>query len=313
MKLFTLLLTTGLLSATSLMAKPQEPITPLEREIRIETQRQARSIHCGYAGLPTSNLIYIEAEVQSTAPGSYFCLMGFNVGYMGIQELGNGKRKGIFSIWEPGNPQDASANPNKVAQQEQTQVLYQGVNVEVSRFGGEGTGGKSMFDLDWQVGERIRMAVESHALPAGRSAYTGWIYDNKLAAWKRIATFSTLAARGNPTLSGSHSFVEDFKRNYASKKEVRQATFYTPSAYAKGKWHQSTAATFTGDRNRSMNIDAGPVAGGYFLKTGGETKNITTPLWGKMVPLTAEKQPANTIRDQLLKEIERINKATPAQ
>lgn len=273
-----------------------------EASIQLETKRQARSVHAGYRGLPDSTLIYIEAEMNYSAPGSYFCLMGFNVGYAGIQELPDGRKVGIFSVWDPGS-HDASARPDDVAKEYQVKVLYGGEGVDVSRFGGEGTGGKSMFNFDWKTGDRVRMAVQSAPDGKERTAYTGWIYDLPKQQWKRIASFSTLAAKGHVPLKGMYSFVEDFRRNYNSKGWVRKATFYTPSVYKDGKWFDATGASFTADRSRAMNIDGGPVAGGFFLQTGGTTKNESTPLWQTMKALPIGETMDIDIRQSLIKAI----------
>src|SRR6218665_1783451 len=73
--------------------------------------RACRSVHLAYPG-GAGDAFYNEIRVEKSAPGTYFCVCGFSSGYYGIQQLANGKRLLIFSIWDPGNQND----PNKVAE-----------------------------------------------------------------------------------------------------------------------------------------------------------------------------------------------------
>src|SRR5688572_13286804 len=54
-----------------------------------------RSVHLAYTAEP-GTAFYIETTVRSSANGTYFCAIGFNSGYFGIQELANGKKLAIF-------------------------------------------------------------------------------------------------------------------------------------------------------------------------------------------------------------------------
>ena len=101
----------------------------------------ARSVHVWYPA-EQGVVFYNEVTVDKSYPGSYFCVCGFNHGYFGIQELSQGKKVVLFSVWDPGSQN----NPDTVPQDRQVKVLYEGKDVRVSRFGNEGTGGKSMFE-----------------------------------------------------------------------------------------------------------------------------------------------------------------------
>ena len=97
----------------------------------------------------------------------------------------------------------------------------------------------------------------------------------------KIGVLSTLSHGRPPVLTGINSFVEDFWRNGESRKLVRRATFtgYASRESADAKFVPASAAWFTADANALKTVDAGPVPGGAFLQTGGETKNSTVPLW----------------------------------
>lgn len=236
-----------------------------------EAPRAARSVHLWYPA-PEGVMFYNEMIVDESHTGSYFMACGFSHGYFGIQEIRDKDDKvAIFSVWDPGNQDD----PDSVEQDRRVKVLFEGEGVNVSRFGNEGTGGKSMFPFDWKVGETYRFLL--HAAPMGnRTAYTAFIYLNDEKEWKRLATFATLA--NSDLLKGYYSFVEDFWRNGESARQVRRARYgngWVKSA--EGHWIALTRSVFTADRTPTMNIDSGLKDGWYYLATGGDVEN-TLPL-----------------------------------
>lgn len=232
-----------------------------------------RSVHLGYPA-EESVAFYNEATVQASAEGTYFMVCGFRMGYFGLQELANGKKVVLFSVWEPGKQN----NPNATPEERRVRLLKQGDAVRVKRFGGEGTGGQSFFDFDWKLGETYKFLVR--AAPDGeRTAYAGYLYLPKRKEWKHLVTFSTLA--GGKMLRGCYSFVEDFRRNRISTTKVRKAAFGNGWVQdGKGNWHPLRRARFTADANPVTNIDGGLADERYFLATGGETENTHTKLRG---------------------------------
>jgi len=223
--------------------------------------------------------------VANSAEGTYFCVCGFNRGYYGIQELTNGKKVIIFSVWDPGRQNDPSA----VAEEERVKLLYQGEGVRIRRFGGEGTGGQSFFDYDWKVGETYRFLVTAK-VEDKRTAFAAHFFVPEKREWKHLVTFSTLTA--GKYLSGYYSFVEDFRRNRISATKVRNAQFGNGWIQTKdGQWVALTRAQFTADRNPVMNINAGVEGGKFFLATGGNTQNTDTPLGQSINRSSADKPP----------------------
>src|SRR5262249_23708686 len=112
-----------------------------------------RSVHLRYPAA-AGVAFYNEVTVAQSAPGTYFAVCGWDTGYYGIQELGNGKKLLIFSVWDSGQN-----DPKAVAKDQRVQLLHKDKAVRVGRFGGEGTGGQSFFDYDWQVGQTYRLLV----------------------------------------------------------------------------------------------------------------------------------------------------------
>lgn len=235
--------------------------------------RLAPSVHLGYA-MPEASELYIEATVQSSAPGSYFMSIGFGGGYFGIQEKANGEKVVIFSVWD----KHAGDNPQAVPEEKRVKNPFTGEGVMVKRFGGEGTGGQSFFDYDWEIGTTCRFLVKARPVKDW-TEYTGYFYMTKKKKWKKLVTFSTYST--GQRLTGFHSFVEDFRRNFDSYARVRKAHF--TNAWGKtpdGKWIPVKQARFTRDGNPHVNIDAGSIENGFFLQTGGDSVNETIKLWG---------------------------------
>ncbi|MBM4017826.1 MAG: DUF3472 domain-containing protein [Planctomycetes bacterium] len=243
-------------AAAARAAEPPEPPRP---------PRAARSVHLWYPA-PEAAVFYNEVTVEESQPGTYFCVCGFRHGYFGIQELTGGRGKvAIFSVWDPGSQND----PARVEAEKRVEVLHQDPDVQVSRFGGEGTGGKSMYKFDWQVGRTHRFCVRADARD-GKTAYAAYLYLDDARRWKHLATFRTAA--GGDLLKGCYSFVEDFRRDGKSPAERRRARFGPGWVRtAGGEWSALARATFTADSTPLQNIDAGVRDGRFFLATGGDT------------------------------------------
>lgn len=239
-------------------------------------KRQCRSVHLSYKDIQhDAAAAYMEVEVKKSSPGTYFCALGFNKGYFGMQELANGKKVMIFSVWEPDHGQD----PRKVPDENRAKLIEKGEGVRTGRFGGEGTGGQSFYDYDWQIGENIKFFVRAEPVGDKMTKYKGWFYDNKRNTWQLMTEFQTLT-KGGRLGRGLYSFVEDFRRNYQSAKVARVADYKNGWWMdAQGKWSPLLKFKFTADPTPSNNIDAGKVEDGFFLATGGETEMKTTELW----------------------------------
>lgn len=242
-----------------------------------------RSVHLVYqAGEALA--FHNEVTVEHSAPGTYFMVCGWKDGYFGLQELEGGRKQVIFSVWDSVKTDD----PGAVAGQDRVQLLYQDPAVRVGRFGGEGTGGQSFLPFPWKAGATYRFLVT--ARPEGaRTAFTGWVYQPETLAWRRLVTFSTLA--GGRALQGCYSFVEDFQRDRTSTRHARRARY--GNGWVRGRdgvWRLLDQARFTADRNPVLNIDAGAAQGRFFLATGGDTANTSTPLGG-LAALPAEGRP----------------------
>jgi hypothetical protein len=229
-----------------------------------------RSVHLGYPG-GKGAAFYNEVTVRQSAPGTYFMVCGWDKGYFGIQELGNGKKLMLFSVWDSNQN-----NPNAVEKEKRTQLLHQDEGVRIGRFGGEGTGGQSFFDYDWKVGETYRFLVKAK-INGQRTEYAGYFFVPETKAWKHLVTFSTLT--GGRPLGGFYAFVEDFKRDRVSTTKARLAEFGNGWVMTEEElWVPLNRARFTADANPVTNINAGLAEDRFFLITGGDTENADAKL-----------------------------------
>ena len=190
--------------------------------IPVPLPRPATSCHLRYGPeLPlslhsaTKWSLECSIQVEKSASCTYFMVIGFSPGgYCGIQELHDGRRKAIFSVknHETVNVELVKANPE----------------AEVTKFGGEGTGIKTMMDLPWKEGDLITFRVD------------GQRYENDWRCSCNISLngtnhFMSMVKRnvdGGPLLNktGFYSFVEDWDRSKGAKgyKSLRKAIFLNP-------------------------------------------------------------------------------------
>lgn len=231
-----------------------------------------RSVHLQYPA-PEAVAFYNELTVEQSAEGTYFMACGFHRGYFGIQQRRGDDKVVLFSVWDAGNQNDPNATPEA----RRVQVLDQGADVLVKRFGGEGTGGQSFYNYDWKTGETCRFLVTARPEDK-RTVYTGYFYVAADKRWQMLAAFST-PTQGQP-LRGYYSFVEDFRRNRVSAEQVRKGLFGNGWIRSQtGEWSPLASAKFTADGNRAVNINAGVQDGRFYLATGGDTANSDAPLW----------------------------------
>jgi hypothetical protein len=231
---------------------------------------------------PPGDLFALEMAIERSTRGSYFMACGWNTGYFGLQELGDGRKVAIFSVWDPTRGDD----PNAVDAADRVELLHADPEARIKRFGGEGTGGQCMIDWPWELEVPERFLVRAtQDVASGKTAYEAQLFDRRAERWRHLATFRTRT--GKQRFHGFYSFVEDFRRDRQSVQELRRARFGNGwvRRAENGEWIALAAARFTAsgapweDRER---IDAGPrEAGWFFLATGGEAR--TTRALGELL------------------------------
>ena len=135
-------------------------------------------------------------------------------GYSGIQQIDKDHKVAIFSMWNEGS--------------HNVKCLEHGQNVRVSDFGGEGTGQKSMMDLDWQIGQSVTLKVCGERVEGGWKC-SGWVKTGK-DYWKLMAVYYREGQDTAPfdPKTGFYSFIEDWDRSAeaAGYKTMRKAKFF---------------------------------------------------------------------------------------
>src|SRR4051812_44923687 len=175
-------LTLALLLTASLLTRAADP------NDAPKPPRAARSVHLAYP-LPQgtqADAFYNELTVEKSVPGSYFMACGFSHGYFGIQEQSRGQKVVIFSVWDPTKGDDAK----KVPLEQRVEILHHDPEVEVKRFGGEGTGGQSFFKYDGKPNETYRFLVRSK-VEDQKTAYSAYFHLPQTKTWKHLVTFRT--------------------------------------------------------------------------------------------------------------------------
>jgi len=260
------------------------------------------SVHLVYGpAIPDHSASYNETVVEKSAPGTYFSCCNFSGGYIGVQELaskdeaGNPVRVAIFSIWDA---KDTGDNPHAAPEEERAKLVQRGKGVRTDRFGGEGTGGKSMRLFPWKEGDLIRTLVIEKPDGEDFRQVSGYIFNPATKQWELLSCWRVQAlSRG---LGSSCSFVEDFRRNGESKNYERRATF-GPSFRWDGKaWHQASQFRFTKDGNPNMTVNCqlNPQRGYFSLATGGNIKPDADfkPFQTRVLsPLPAAKEPGEDV------------------
>ncbi len=247
-----------------------------------EPFRAARSVHWGWAA-PDSTLFYNEMVVVESTRGSYFMACGWNTGYFGVQELANGEKVAIFSVWDPTKGDD----PNAITPEQRVELLHEGDGVRIKRFGGEGTGGQCMMDFDWKIGQTNKFMVRA-TQAEGKTAYEGHLWIPAENKWKHLVTFRTRT--GEKKFNGFYSFVEDFRRDYKSVHDTRTARFgngwgRTDDDY----WIALRRGRFTAsgaDWESKENIEGHLTDGWFVLSTGGSiSMSIPLRTWVELPPV----------------------------
>ena len=220
----------------------------------------------------------VTLNVRKSHPSSFFCAIQFPPsGYCGVQELEDGRRVAIFSVWDKGPK--GGAGP---------QAVRIGDGFQTSRFGGEGEGCKVMGDYDWEVGEPLIFTLlwrkEEESV---NQKYSSWLIEN----WINDTFVSIIRFHSGPSANSPVesllSFIEDFDRrtgrrgiyheriaNFSNVKWVERGMLkevrfsYVKTGHdAFGVDRIDSGYICTGNTNQ--NID-------FFLSTGG-----TTPLKSK--------------------------------
>ena len=121
--------------------------------------------------MPEAAVFYNEVTVEQSTPGTFFRVCGFGNGYFGLQELDDGRKGALFLIGEPASQKD----PDKTTEERNAEDSS-GPIAREGRPVGEGKGGQSFYEFDWNLGETVRFAVFANSDSSDRTQYAGYVY-----------------------------------------------------------------------------------------------------------------------------------------
>ena len=224
--------------------------------------------------LATADLLYAEVRIEKSYPGTYFCSIGGDSFYMGLQEGGIGGYRHVhFSVWD-----------GPIAE---AQVAWKAADVTAARFGGEGTGWMTYWPFIWETNVTYRFCIQiTHE--AGNTLYHAYFYE-PVGGWKHLA--SLLRPVAGAGLNYFYSFNEDFGAHCCVAR-----SFLVGNEWARrwnGQWVDLSAAIFGHSLGQcSTNaFDADVVGQSFRLETGGDTVRDTDP--GSVLYRSAGTQPAS--------------------
>jgi hypothetical protein len=212
---------------------------------------------------------YNEIRVEQSVRHTYFCTIGFDVGYFGIQDHGSGPLA-LFSVWDKGGGLDDSS---KVDESNRTRVLFTNTKATSSRFGGEGSGAKTMMPFPWEIGRTYAFLVLLTPLDEG-TIYTAWISE-KGKEWQKIAAYETVMTKNE--LRGFYSFIEDYVRNGETGQKARLAFYPAQAAMTTtGSWQGIENGVGTIADDIIQNGHSGVKDNMFFSQSGAQTADYGT-------------------------------------
>lgn len=205
--------------------------------------------------LSKADIISIDFQIDSSALYTYYAALNWNNGYAGVQRGGAGFFKHVhFSLWDPEGMTSS--------------VIWHDYDVRVERFGGEGTGWKSMWNFHWDEHKPYRLLVKLFQHEKA-SDYDAWFFDFEKYKWKHLATFQYPIKKDFDYLM---SFIEDFA---GTAENYRAYSLFNPRqrSAADKKWSAFPFAEYYVNGS-NPNCDGTVKNNKFKLETGG-TINAT--------------------------------------
>ena len=180
---------------------------------------------------------YNEVTPLTDPVHTYYCGIGFDGGYFGMQANTATEKRIIFSVWDNASE---GVNRAKVDAQDRAGLLAKGANVFAGDFGNEGTGGHSHLVVPWKVGQTQRFLVK--ATPDGDAAiFAGYYFRPDTRKWMLISAWRR--PRTEASLLRFYSFSEDFGHDQQATRRARFGNAWVQGA--DGKWTEPLSARFS--------------------------------------------------------------------
>lgn len=252
---------------------------------------------------------------------TYVMSLGVLSGYMGMQTIDdegkqNYKHRVLFSMWDKGNTDEDRNLPDFL----RSGALDKGENVEIERFGGEGTGTKSMiYESHWQCDnwvqfittcrpERLNIKAKgSHGqdtiVEYTNTLVSAWYKEANEQEWHYLSTLRE--ASRNHYMSGWYSFLENFTDDGGN---IYRRAYYRNGflhSLTDNKWYPRNQVGFghTQGKPEHPRYDYGhgvtaQYPNCFYLEQGGYSLNANDS--ATTLPLTTDFTPVDTINLQNL-------------
>ncbi len=243
-------------------------------QINLFSQNRAPSLYLNYQDFEEGDIIINTLRVLDPSPlYTYYCGLLWNSGldaggYCGMQEHPEGKNF-IYSLWDPIN----SSSP--------ITAVYAHPGTEISSFGGEGTGLRSLnFDIGWQENQWYSLVSRTWAIDNQSTLFGFWIYDDSGRRWSHMVTMKYPV----PNLKFStrtSSFIEDWLGNGDKSRTIHHKNGWkrTTNNY---QWFAFESSHFdrvfpdAGTINYIENYDGGVKNDEYYFMSSGGSTNPST-------------------------------------
>lgn len=198
----------------------------------------ARSIHLRYEAPSDLTLLYNEVLPRQAPPGTFFCTSGFGIdargpdpgGYAGIQQLIDGRRIAIFSVWHRLLDDERPVNDALATAVAVNSDAYE------TPFSGEGSGTSIRLPIDWRIApnEPVRLVVTAE--PLGNDTVLTAYLARGSEPWISLGAI-VRGGTGGRLMSRPYAFIEDFARTgntdavppeERSPYRIRSASFSNP-------------------------------------------------------------------------------------
>lgn len=194
----------------------------------------------------------------SDVRGNYYAAVQTNVGYVGIQTLGDGSKRVLFSVWA----KTRTDNPDSVPENEKVMVMALGANVTTKKFGNEGTGQQCFYNYEWETDKPYQFLFHQKIVD-NTTRVTAWFRAD--GEWKLLASF--LRPEDRVPLLDAITFNECFIPDYGYTKR----RCYITNVWARNNegWYELDSAVTSRTTDGRYDHRSGTENGMRFIECGG--------------------------------------------
>lgn len=240
------------------------------------------SVHLSFSSTASTvksyNWLYQDVLVPAGKDPLYtfYMSIGFYRGYLGIQTNSPTERRVLFSVWDSA---DAQNDPNHTAA-DNVSLVAKGANVTSNGFGGEGTGGQTYINANWQTNQVVSFIMNVRPETNNSVLLSAWYKLEGQSTWNYIATWR--APKDQRYFDGFYSFLENFgHRNGQLRREAEYFNSWAKES-ASGNWVNLNKVSYSntdGAVGQRVDFEQGisPLnSARFYMSSGGYTPTIKT-------------------------------------